>query len=578
MEDQETSLDYEQKMIGFSLLWKSGDKKTGFFELDEEACHDLNLEKIINFINPDTKKQSYIKEALSRISTDPELINYRVSILEDFIENDQIARCLESLMPNLEVMSGYNEYLMNNNDEKILLHDVSWRLYVLDNYITCITEFDRLYSRIKGGVKSEGLRHFFEFVENVVRTGSFVGCKDELPGLIEKISNIKSITIGINLDFKLAPIEATLISINDKKIEKRNIFNRLFSNDSIKSDSTVYSLYEKGMAGNIDYRNPGTIKNINIKLNQMFNEMSGMLYGVIKPIENELRRYSGIKTRILAKLKDEFRYYMDVSNFIRKIVDEGLPMCKPSVFEKEKRAQYVKNNYNINLALRFIENGNKAGEIMVKNDVRIDNEGRILIITGPNQGGKTTYLNAVGLTQIFAQAGIFVPGTEAGISVFDNILTHFPLEEKPDKLEGRLGEESKRLNEIFDKITRYSLVLLNESLSSTSPGESVYLASDLMKIFRMIGTSVIYTTHLHELAIKIKEINDSVEGDARLLSLVSIVEEYQDGNGEESLKFIRSYKIIPNIPIGNSYAKEIAIRNGIDFEQLKNKMMKRGVI
>jgi DNA mismatch repair ATPase MutS len=413
-----------------------------------------------------------------------------------------------------------------------------------------------------------------------MNTGSFVSCKNELPGLIEKISNIRSITIGINLDFKMSPVEATLISVNDKKIDRQNIFAKLFSGETVKKKSNMYSLYARGITGNVDYMHPGTIKNLNLKMSQFFGELSGMLYGVIKPIEDELKKFAGIKTRLLSRLKNEFLYFIDIAGFIDKIMITGLPMCKPEVIHKEDRTQSIKNNFNMNLAFHLLEN-RKNGDVnttIVKNDINIGDNGRILIITGPNQGGKTTYLNAVGLTQIFAQTGIFVPGTEAKLSVIDNILTHFPIEEKPDKLEGRLGEEAIRLKSIFEKVTKYSMVLLNESLTSTSPGESLYLAKDIMKILMITGSIVVYTTHLHELAMEIDDINGFYEGGSKLMSLVCMMNEAADGCHSEDKKFVRSYKIVPGKPMGKSYAREIAIKHGIDYDQLKEKLIKRGII
>ena len=385
MEDFQTTNDFEKDMTGFSILWINNERRSDYFKIDDDAYHDLNLDRIINSISLDPKKKELIKTVFSRLPTNPDIINFRLSILEDFINIPDIIECLNRVMPNLEVMSGFNDYLLSNSDERILLHDVAWRLYVLDNYITCIIQFNDLYTRIKEKIKSDGLKHFFGYVEYVVNTGTFVSCKNELPALIEHIANIKSITVGINLDFKMSPVEATLISINDKKIEKQNIFHRLFSGETLKAKSEMYSLYSKGILGNVDYNNPGTIKNINIKLTHFFDELSGMLYGVIKPIEGELKRFSGIKTRLLGRLKPEFQYYMDITSFLKEIIGTGLPVCKPEIIDMKNRLISVRDGYNINLALRFMdEKTSDINDKIVKNDIDIGEQGRILIITGPN--------------------------------------------------------------------------------------------------------------------------------------------------------------------------------------------------
>jgi DNA mismatch repair protein MutS len=213
-----------------------------------------------------------------------------------------------------------------------------------------------------------------------------------------------------------------------------------------------------------------------------------------------------------------------------------------------------------------------ANGAMVLNDVWFGDAGRIFVLTGPNQGGKTTYTQAAGLLHVLAQAGLYVPGESARLSPVDNVYTHFPAEERPDTDAGRLGEEAKRLSEIFAKATRHSLVLLNESLASTSPGEGLYLARDIVRILRVLGARAIYATHLHELAVDCDELNAETPGDSTIISLVSLAEP-----GGTNGDIQQTYRILPGPPQGRSYAREIAARYGISYEQLEEMLRKRGM-
>jgi DNA mismatch repair ATPase MutS len=237
----------------------------------------------------------------------------------------------------------------------------------------------------------------------------------------------------------------------------------------------------------------------------------------------------------------------------------------------------VRGSYNVNLALK----GNLPDEqnlaIAIKtNDITIDPNGQILILTGPNQGGKTTYMQGVGILQVLAQVGCYVPGRQAEISPVDNIFTHFPLEEKPETEAGRFGEEAMRLGKVFEQVTRYSLVLLNESLSSTSFGESLYLAQDIVRILRRVGARAIYSTHLHELANRVGELNESVPGDSVIISVVSSPVEACEPASTGEVR--RSYKVEIRPPLGQSYAREIADRYGISYEQLEKVLSDRGML
>jgi DNA mismatch repair ATPase MutS len=252
-------------------------------------------------------------------------------------------------------------------------------------------------------------------------------------------------------------------------------------------------------------------------------------------------------------------------------------MCRPQIAPSDERRCEVKDSYNINLVLRLSEADDGKGSAIVTNDIRMgpDPGGHILILTGPNRGGKTTYMQGAGLVHILAQLGLYVPGTQALISPLDHLFTHFPLEEKPESEAGRFGEEAMRLGEIFEQVTRHSLVLLNESLSSTSFSESLYLAQDLVRILRRIGARAIYSTHLHELADRVDELNQSVPGDSKIISVVSSPIDVASANGAEG---IRTYKLEMRPPLGQSYAREIAARYGISYEQLVSVLSERGVL
>ena len=157
------------------------------------------------------------------------------------------------------------------------------------------------------------------------------------------------------------------------------------------------------------------------------------------------------------------------------------------------------------------------------------------------------------------QLGLPVPALEADISPVDGIFTHFP-EGADDTIDkGRLGEECARLKEIFDAASPDSMILLDESLSSTGAYEAAYIAAEILSGFAVMRCRGIFSTHLHELAASVPEINArSIEQDGvRIDTLVAGIED-----GE------RSFKIHRMKPDGKSYAKDIADKYGLTFESL----------
>jgi DNA mismatch repair ATPase MutS len=175
-----------------------------------------------------------------------------------------------------------------------------------------------------------------------------------------------------------------------------------------------------------------------------------------------------------------------------------------------------------------------------------------------------------------AQVGLFVPGIEARISPADGIFTHFPAEDKLEQGAGRFGDEAQRLKTIFTQVTRHSLVLLNETLSSTSYGEGLYLAEDLLRVMRRLGLRAIYATHMHELAAGVERINAGAPGDATIISIVA--SQLADGSDGSEEPTRRSFRIRRGPSMGKSYALELARRYGISEDQLLASLGDRGVL
>jgi DNA mismatch repair ATPase MutS len=145
------------------------------------------------------------------------------------------------------------------------------------------------------------------------------------------------------------------------------------------------------------------------------------------------------------------------------------------------------------------------------------------------------------------------------MSPVDCILTHFPALETG---QGRLAEEAARLRGLFERATGQSLVLLNETFSSTAPGEALYLAQDVLCGLRVIGVRALYATHLIELAERVSEIENAVAGSSAVFSLIATV--HQNGDGQTA----RTFRIERGQPFGRSYAQEVARQHGISLEQI----------
>ncbi|HEY9059021.1 MAG TPA: hypothetical protein VIO64_00735 [Pseudobacteroides sp.] len=590
-------MDIQSIQEQISLIWPDEDKIQNHYLPDNYGMiEDIALEELAKALNFNNRSKLNAPALMSMFTDDSEIINYRLEIIEDFVNNPDLVNGLEGMLPMLAELT---DITINKGIEESQLLKAVKRLGELDLYVKCVQQLYSLLANSKKKNKSRGLTRLQNKLKNTMDSTIFRSLSERLPKLRTNFEGLSSVTVGINLDAQLRPVEATLLSINKQKFKGEPFLEKIFNKKKHKDDfvgiSELHSLDDATVHWDPNNSSASALKLLSHKnsyfkgkdtINSMaltqtlFNDLKPILENIIKPISSEIAYFTKINSGFLAKLEPELKFFIGSARFIGRIQALGLHMCKPEIVSKEQRVFNVEGIYNINLALfmHYKQPSVFLTSMIVTNDVNFDNSGRIFILTGPNRGGKTTYTQAIGLTQIMAQIGLYVPAAKAKISPVDMIYTHFPTEEKPDSNLGRLGEESKRLEEIFKKATRYSLVLLNESLSSTSAGESLYIAKDIVCALKLLGVRAVFATHLHDLALDLDFFNKNKLGDSRVISLVSGVYNVEDAIKNNNEIAIRTYKIIPGPPLGNSYARDIASRFGISLDNLVKTLKERDVI
>ena len=579
MKREKAYFEKENGLASFSLLYPKGSgvssaghpatDAASFLELSPEAAHDLRVDDIVAAFTPDRGHQKEIRDLFSRLPRDPDVIAYRQAVLEDLLANPELAERFASLLPVIDSLVEYSGRY-RSKPEMTWLHEVIWRAGELQNIIDCFEGMGEILQSLEDQIHSEGLRLLQGEIRETQNDPTYQRLSNELPVLLSKLQGRASITIGVNLDSSLRPIQATLLSVNEKPFTDQSLLNQLFG---VRTDrqgiAPLHSVPQGNMGG--PYASP-----VDPMMIPLFADLANVLEKTAIPIADQLRQYAGLHGQLFKNLRRGLIFYLGAIQFIQRFHQLGLSMCRPQVVPAEERRCEVKDSYNVHLLLKHLEAEEGTGPAVVRNDIRIGPDGHVLILTGPNRGGKTTYMQGIGIVHILAQLGLRVPGDQALVSPLDHLFTHFPLEEKPESDAGRFGEEAMRLGQIFEQVTRHSLVLLNETLSSTSFSESLYLAQDIVRILRRVGARAIYSTHLHELANKVDELNDSVPGDSKIVSVVSSpVNTASQGVGDA---VIRTYKVEIRPPLGQSYAREIAARHGISYQQLEKVLSERGVL
>ena len=265
----------------------------------------------------------------------------------------------------------------------------------------------------------------------------------------------------------------------------------------------------------------------------------------------------------LLGLMPEIEFVTKAAAMQKSLSERGCTLSVPEIRPMSERTFVATDLYNPCVALKLAKD-----DTIVPNDVEFTKDGvSIWVLTGPNRGGKSVITCAIGLCQVMMQLGMYVPAAHAAISPCDAIYTHFPTGADDTIDKGRLGEECARLGEIFDCVSADSLVLLDESLSSTGSYEASYIAAEVLAGLARVGCRCLFSTHLHELAAEIDRLNAEslAVGGSRIDTLVAGIE----GEGK------RSFKIVRAKPDGKSYARDMAKRYGLTFDSILEKINRK---
>lgn len=152
-----------------------------------------------------------------------------------------------------------------------------------------------------------------------------------------------------------------------------------------------------------------------------------------------------------------------------------------------------------------------TGKVPIPN--KLEARGKnLILISGANQGGKSTYLRSIGIAQVFLQCGMFVPAKHYANHLSDQIFTHFTRREDQALNSGRLDEELKRMRRIIMRLTKNSMLLLNESFASTTEKEGSIIAEDILTALYEEGIQILMVTHLYEFLQKMysKQLENSI--------------------------------------------------------------------
>ena len=482
---------------------------------------DLNLDQIVDAIT-NGRKEYNLKPFFYTCLTNLDGIAYRHEIMRD-LENEALFESIKSFSTQMQSMraqltaaeKSYYKY----QKEALLLE-------AADSYCDAVEEL--LRDLQQDNLKSRGLLAFRTYLAAYVASERF-----------EKLA-----VEAKRLKAELSAIRYALL-IKDSSITVRN------HDCEMDYSAVVEETFAKFKQGAVkDYRVKfSDYSGMNHVEARVLDRVALLNPEVFLALDDYCATNRDYPERMIGEFDREVQFYVAWREYAENFKRAGLKFCYPQVSATSKSVSN-REGFDLALAGKLI----RENSTVVCNDFALSGKERIFVVTGPNQGGKTTFARMFGQLHYLASLGCPVSGSEARLFLSDRLFAHFEREEDITNLRSKLEDDLFRIHRILEQTTPDSILVINEIFSSTSLKDAVHLSSKVMERISQLDVLCVCVTFLDELA----SLNEKT---------VSMVAEVVPENPA-----LRTFKLKRKPADGLAHALAIAEKYRVTYDHLKERL------
>ncbi len=432
-----------------------------------EIFGDLNLNQIVDSITAGRDEYN-LKPFFYAPLSDVEVVRYRYDILRD-LEDQAVAGHVRSFADEMREM---RRHLLQAGKAYYKYQKQSWFLDAVETYCNAAMQLSN--ALMHANVGSRGFRALRGYLAMVVES-------DDFRALIAETQKRKADLAGIRYS----------LHIIGKRITVCKYAGELdYGADVLQT----FEKFSQGTAKEYRFRyNP--LPDMNHVEAAVLDLVAQLFSDVFSFLEEYCDRFKNYLNGTIARFDREVQFYIACLEYVHRFRLAGLPFCYPEVTNQSKEI-YGNGVFDLALANKLM--GERS--CVVPNDFYLRDPERILVVSGPNQGGKTTFARTFGQLHYLASIGCPVAGTDARLFIFDKLFTHFEKEEDIHTLSGKLEDELRRIYQILKSATANSILIMNESFLSTTLHDALFLSKLIMRRVVELELLCLSVTFLDELA------------------------------------------------------------------------------
>lgn len=441
------------------LLYESKESGQEQPDIEQQLMQDLHLEPILNAMSrQDRFVYDTVKKLLLTPLTEENVILYRQQILKDLISNPSLIHRLYGIASDIDLRAAdYRAQMKPSFSRNLPISDkLQTATVFLGILLDKLQELRDLGAARNLRLSFKGLTALFERLEQTY-TNAFLSDARAHRQILQQAVQECRLIIGGKVGNGL---KGTGFMLRKMEADRSLSLNKLRAG---KSASFLFG-------HNLKEIEESALSNVLRILRHFIDKCLGFA---------DLLRY-------------ESGFYVGCMHLYEELAKRGCEAAFPTPLQSETRGLFFTGLYDPSLALHI-------GRQPITNDLQAE-EMHLLVITGENQGGKTTFMRSVGLAQLMMQCGMFVSAASFQANPCDRVFTHFTREEDETMRSGKLDEELARLDRIVDRLTSRSLLLMNEPFASTTEREGSAIAMDLLSVCHELRLRVCIVTHFYELA------------------------------------------------------------------------------